>query len=285
MSEKITKYSSSRLGTFESCKLKYDLSYNQGLYADDSQQALVTKKGTAFHDFAERYTPDWTEEKIEAERLAIETKFSLPPEFSLKNPVKRFIEFYNLVIQPVIDSGGKFHREIAFDFSLDGKSFTGRLDILLEKADGTFVILDHKTKKSTSTSYYADQMLLYVWALHKQFGIPENELARRVSISIFFPFANPDEPEVSKLIKAVKFTDVQLNQTREKKKELIQIIESGEWEPEPTISKICEFCSFAGMKKYCKLSADVGIVPTRGIIIKTREWALNVEKTIPVRRR
>ncbi len=271
---KVVKYSSSRLGTFESCKLKYDLSYNKGLYAEDTAQPLVTKKGNAFHDFAERYEPSWTPEFIEQERLALEAKFTLPEEFSLKNPIKRFIEFYNLIIQPVLDAGGKLHREISFDFHIDRKNFTGRLDILLEKADGTFVILDHKTKKSTSTSYYTDQMLLYVWAVNRQYGVPEAELTKRVSVSIFFPFANPEEENVAKVIKSIKFSDAQLAMVRERNRELIKTIESKTWEPEPTISKLCEFCSFAGMKKYCSLSAEAGIIPTRGVVIKTREWAL-----------
>ena len=260
------------MGTFESCKLKYDLSYNKGLYAEDTQQPMVTLKGNAFHAFAEEYEPSWSPEKVEERRVELETKYKLSAEFSLVNPVKRFIEFYNKVLQPAIDEGAKLHREISFDFELDGNQFTGRLDILLQYPDGRFHILDHKTKRSTSTTYYADQMLLYTWALNRQYGCPEEDLVKKVSISIFFPFADPEEPEVLKVVKSMRFNQQQLNEIRQSKKALIAQIEAP-WEPEATLSKMCEFCSFAGQKTLCPLSVSAGLIPIRGMQILRRSWA------------
>lgn len=271
------KYSASRVGTFESCTLKYDLQYNRGYYAEDTQQNVLTRKGNAFHEFAELYQPEWDEEKIKAVRTELEERFTLPEEFSLVQPVARYIEWYTTVIKPELVNGAILKREIQFDFELDEKRFTGKLDLLLLLPDGTFWIMDHKTGKSTNTSYYKTQLLLYAWALHKQYGVPAEKMLKQIRISIFFPFADADEPDIKKVFKGIRFTNKHLQEVREHFKNTIERIES-DWEPEANISRMCDFCPFAGRKEYCALTAQAGIHPTRGIVIKQRDWARKAGK-------
>jgi len=191
----ITKYSASRVGTFESCKLKYDLSYRRGYYAEETVQSVLTRKETAFHMFAETYEPTWTEEEILQHQKDIETKWNIPEEYSLTKPIRRFIRFYNEFIDPAVKAGAKYHREIQFDFDLDSSRFTGKLDVLLEYPNGAYHIIDYKTGKSTNTSYYTDQMFLYAWALHKQYNVPVMDMMDKIKISVFFGFADPDKED------------------------------------------------------------------------------------------
>jgi CRISPR/Cas system-associated exonuclease Cas4 (RecB family) len=269
-----TKYSASRVGSFESCKLKYSLNYMRGYYAEESQQSVVTRKGNAFHAFTENYDPKWTHEEAMAYRDELTAKWNLPEEYSLEKPVARWLTFYKTFLASLIETGTKLHREIQFDFELEGNRFTGKLDVLLEYPDGSFHIVDYKTGKSTNTSYYVDQMLLYTWALHKQYGIPEAELVNKVKINIFFGFADPDKEDPMKIFKAIKFTKENLDINKNHYTGLIKEIESKTWEPEPTMSKMCEFCSFCGFKSLCPATAKAGLFPLRGTQIKQRDWAV-----------
>jgi hypothetical protein len=267
-------YSSSRVGTFESCHLKYDLSYKRGYYAEETMQNVLTRKGNAFHEFAEHYDPSWSPDYIDQRRLDVEKKFKLPEEFSLVIPVKRFLKFYDEVMAPVGIAGGKVQKEIEFKFDLDENNFTGRLDVLLEKPDGTFHIIDYKTGKSTNTSYYVDQMMLYTWALHRQFSIPADELTKRVKVNVYFALADQEKEDPLKVFKEIKFTDDTLAKSREHFKELIATIEKGDWKPDANMNRMCEFCGFLGFPNFCPLTAKAGLVPTRGTVIKQREWAV-----------
>ena len=267
-------YSSSRVGTFESCKLKYSLQYKRGYYAEDTVQNVLTRKGNAFHQFAEHYDPSWSPDYIEQRRLEVEKQFTLPEEFNLTVPIQRFIKFYDEIMAPVGFAGGKVSKEIEFKFELDGSNFTGKLDVLLERADGTFHIIDYKTGKSTNTSYYVDQMMLYTWALSKQYGIPEDELVNRVQVNVYFALADQDKEDPLKVFKQIKFTKQTLDDTRDHFKNLIVQIEKPGWEPEANLNRMCEFCPFCGFKQFCPLSAASGLVPIRGIKIKQRDWAV-----------
>ncbi len=266
-------YSSSRVGTFESCRLKYSLQYKRGYYAEDTVQNVLTRKGNAFHQFAEHYDPSWSPDYINQRRLDLEKQFTLPEEFSLEVPIKRFLKFYDEVMAPVIFAGGKVHKEIEFKFELDGNNFTGKLDVLLEKPDGTYHIIDYKTGKSSNTSYYVDQMMLYAWALHKQYGIPEDQLTNKVAVNIYFALADQDKEDPLKVFKAIKFTKQTLDDVRKAFADKITTIESSTWAPEANLNRMCEFCPFCGFKQFCPLSAASGLYPTRGIIIKQRDWA------------
>lgn len=268
-----SKYSASRVSTFNSCTLQYDLRYNRGYYAEDTQQNVLTRKGNAFHEFAEIYEPEWDEKKIEEVRIELEKRFTLPDEFSLVSPIARYIEWYKTVLQPEIDNGAQLKKEIQFDFELDGNRFTGKLDILLLIPEGNIAwIIDHKTGRSMNTKYYKKQLLLYAWALHKQYGIPEEEMLKRIRCSVFFPFASPEEEDVKKVFKGIRFTSKHLQEVKEHFTSSIATIES-DWTPEGNLNRMCDFCPFAGREQYCGLTARAGVLPTRGIIIKQRKWA------------
>jgi CRISPR/Cas system-associated exonuclease Cas4 (RecB family) len=265
-------YSSSRLEQFHSCSLKYWLGYKQSLYAEDTQQNVFTRRGNAFHKFAETYQPSWDDTKIKEMTEAAEKQFRVPEEFTIKKPVTRFLTFYRNVITPILEAGGKLHQEVQFNFSIDDHKLTGKLDVLLECADGTFQIIDYKTGKTAQTSYYVNQMMIYAWAIHKQYGVPIEEVPTRVKIGLFFPVANEDKEDVMKVFKKVSFKEDSLQKTKDHVTKTIELIE-GDWTPIPTLSKLCEFCSFCGLKQYCKASVDAGYLPTRGIVIKKRDWS------------
>ncbi len=265
-------YSPSRLESFNSCSLKYFLTYKESLYADDTHQNVGTRKGNAFHKFAELYRPTWTEEQIKKEIKAAEQLYKIPEELSIEKAARRFIQFYELVIAPVIAQGGKFHQEVSFNFIIDDHKFTGRLDVLLEQADGTYYIIDYKTGKSAQTSYYVGQMMAYAWAIHKQYNVPLEEIPKKVKIGLFFPMADDTNENPLKVFKKVTLNEEALNKAKIHMLETILAIE-GQWTPIATITKLCEYCPFAGLKQYCKASVEAGHLPMRGIVIKKRDWS------------
>lgn len=269
-------YSASRLGTFESCKLKYSLSYKRGYYAEETQQNVLTRKGVAFHYIAETYDPTWTPEALDKFRLETEQKYTLPEEFSLVKPVKKFQAFHKDIIEKALSENGKVHKEIEFKFKINESNFTGKLDVLVENADGTFHIIDYKTgKNANSASYYVGQMMLYVYAIHKQYNVPLENIVDRVSVSLFFPLADSDSEDYKKVFKKIKFSSEILNQEINRYSGLIVQIEGNDWdEKEANLNKLCEFCPFIGRPQYCELSAKAGLLPTRGVVIKQRPWAI-----------
>lgn len=271
-----TTYSASRLGTFESCKLKYSLSYKRGYYAEETQQNVLTRKGVAFHYIAETYDPSWSQEKLDLFRLEVEQKYTLPEEFSLVKPVQKFQSFHKDVIEKALEAKSKVDKEIEFKFKIDSYNFTGKLDVLISNADGTFNILDYKTgKNANSASYYVGQMMLYVYALHQQYKIPIEDIANRITVALFFPLADSESDDYKKVLKKLTFTQEILNQEISRYKNLIVLAESNNWdEKEANLTKLCEFCPFIGRSQYCELSAKAGLLPTRGVIIKQRSWAM-----------
>lgn len=265
-------YSASRLNTFESCKLKYDLNYNKGYYAEESQQSILTRKGSAFHQFAETYDPTWTQDQLLASKVAIEQKYGLPPEFALDAPISRFLEFHADVLQTAIRRGAKVSKEIELKFSLGSYSFTGKLDVLIEYPDGTYHIIDYKTgKNSSSTKYYMGQMMLYVFGVHQLYTVPKDSIDTNIAVNLFFPLADADADSYKKSFKKIKFTKDDLQKELDKYESAIKLIESASWNTEEAnLSKLCEFCPFIGRITYCPLSAKAGLLPTRGVIIKQR---------------
>lgn len=269
-----TTYSASRLGTFESCRLKYHLQYKYGYYAEEKQQNILTRKGSAFHELAENYNPMDSPDQLLAFRLAIEKKYVLPEEFSLERPLIRFQKFFDEVIASCSLQGGQVQREVEFKFDLKGSNFTGKLDVLLSYPDGTFMILDYKTGKSANTSYYTGQMMLYTWALMQEHKIPIEEAANRIQVGLFFPMAQPDDEGYGKVFKKIKFTKDHIEKETREYLDLINSIENTPWQPEANINKLCEFCAFVGQKEFCPMSVRAGLIRVRGVEVKQKDWAI-----------
>lgn len=271
-----TTYSASRISTFQGCKLRYALQYKKGYYAEETQQNVLTRKGIAFHTLAENYDPLWTDEQLDKFRLDLEEKYKIPEEYSLALPAKKFKRFYDNELAVCAHNGGTVLKEVEFKFTLEGHSFTGKLDVLLQYPNGEFKIVDYKTGKSSNTSYYTAQMMLYVYATAQQYNIPREEIVDRISVQLFFPLAEitgEDLLNYTKVFKKVKFSLATFDEEIEKFTTEVKNIE-GVWEPEANLTKLCDWCPFIGRAQYCDLSFKSGLLPTRGVIIKQRDWAI-----------
>jgi hypothetical protein len=292
MAKKAT-YSASRIGSFESCKLKYHLTYKEGYYVEDTITALNTRKGNAFHQFAEECGyplsfkdkfPNitdgtieyWDEAKIERFQKHLEHKFSLPEEFKMKAAVEVFYEFMETYVFPSLNNGWILHREIRLDFDANSHKFMGKLDLMLENKDtGEYYIIDYKTSKNANLSYHSDQFLLYAWGISQTYNVPvTDDLPSKIKIAAFFPFAilNGNATSASGF-KQLKYNVGDLLKNVEYFSGVVEEIESGKWKPEPSLNFLCSYCGFKGNPEFCKLSYDSGLNPTRGTVISQRSWA------------
>lgn len=273
---KKTTYSSSRVSTFASCKLKYKLQYKDYLYADEKFKAIETRKGSAFHEFAEHYPKNIEGRKLEDVIKEYEVQFDIGDKYPLTKPVAKFIEMYEKFILAL---KGKHHVEYTFKFDVLGHLFTGRLDDYFELEPGKstvvppeteYIVFDYKTGKNIKVSTYKDQMLLYVHAIGQDKGLTDQELVKKVKVFLFYPFA---AGSWDKVLQEVSFNEIDLEDVRERKAGLIEEIESNEWKPDPTMSFLCNFCPFKGFQEHCELTWKNRLYPTRGIKIKKRDWS------------
>jgi hypothetical protein len=135
-----------------------------------------------------------------------------------------------------------------------GEISQGRLDGYFETDDGEYIILDYKTGKTAKSSTYKDQMMLYALAIGQEKGLTLEEVTQKVKIYLFFPFA---PGKWDRVLLDVLFTVEDLEDLEERKTCVMEEVE-GRWEPAPTLSFMCTFCSFRGLNDYCPVSVAAG---------------------------
>lgn len=259
-------HSYSALSTYESCSLKYDLSYVKNIWLPKIYSYELVK-GLIFHKYAELYK---TTKEFADHRYLIDYVFThaddVPLEWQKKltkdetqliiNACKEFkswwdTKFASSLFAPdePVDEFFKIHRESKL-YGSDPFSFNGILDLYYEDTEGLHII-DYKTPKNAKTDKYKAQLELYAHFLQKR----ENKPVK--SLDIYFAFAE-DVKNGNRLL-PVPLT--RISKTVEKYSEVVSTITGPDRKAEATLNWLCDYCPYRGLQEYCPVSVIAGAKP------------------------
>lgn len=246
------RYSYSKVDCYKQCPFKFKLKYVDGHYINTPGIALDV--GTMIHAAEEDIANAIKEGKvidyvglknrIILETMKIEHKF--PKDFCepdkadryykekiyhyLDESIKRLERF--MLDHPTYEIVGA---EVPFSVTIHNKTFTGKIDRLLkDTATGNYICHDVKTypvevaKEDLATPL---QFVVYTEAIKNMFGVTGDQ----VSCGYDLPFCD-----------VIQDAGTKGYMTRGLKKlgELLDAIDSGEFEPNPTpLCHWCEFCA------------------------------------------
>lgn len=260
-------WSVSRIKSYQSCKLQYDLNYNQGVKTNlESGDAI---KGTAFHAIAEHYKDhldysfdDWWK------FLQSYTHYGKGLSLRLISKDELNTAFENLKVfwkEFVID--GSFESVIPeqkIEFTLDKNSFQGIVDLTLIK-NGRYSVLDYKTTKSGGAgSEHALQLSTYVEAVRQKYEpkTPMKEFISKIDVYVYYPYTKFKNSTLENL-KVVKLNFSDADQSVDTLLDAVDAIQTEKtWTA--TVGFHCTYCGFAGTN-FCPASQVKGLHRTRGI--------------------
>ena len=180
------KFSYSRVGCFTDCPLKYKYRYVNKIKASGVESTLANK-GLVFHEMAETWkvgnTKEWCLNEIK--KLCVKHNVDFD-EWPYEESVGRWLCLQETFIQPKINEGFKEFHELWINGTVAQQSFCGAIDNILIGDDKIYII-DYKTGKSTSTSGYRKQLMLYAWFKGKEHFKSTEDLADKVELWVFFP--------------------------------------------------------------------------------------------------
>lgn len=256
----MTKYSHSRLSTFEQCRYRYKLQYIDKIKIE-VPQSIEAFMGDMVHQALEKLYTDVQYQKIltVSELIAFyntvwEKNFSpeiniVKTEYSAQNYQKMgekyLADYYNKYVP--FDSEKTLGLETEYTLALrNGHSYHIRIDRLALTVDGTVIITDYKTNSSIKTQDVADedrQLAMYaVWV--------KQNISQAKEIKLLWHMLAFNTPVVSSR------TSEQLEQLQTHVEELINIIESNsDWST--NVSTLCNWCQYRHMcpsfKHKCEL--------------------------------
>jgi len=262
------KFSYSRIGCFEECKQKYHLRYVKGIVVDPATQVLsdVTAKGLAFHEFAEHYETSWDEERINKEMRSYEEQYKEGAAyFPLDDKVRKLIDFYKVIVEPFTKTG-KVEKETWLNGIIKGEAFCGAIDLLITHGDGTYHIIDYKSAKTATASNYKGQLLLYAYMLAMEKEIPMENIDKKITLSVFFPFCK--EETYKKCLKSIKYTSQDVLDNLEKITSSVDKINTKDWSTHNSLdvspTSTCSWCDYIGHPEYCPIMYKAGWRVKRG---------------------
>ena len=259
-------HSYSALSTYESCTLKYDLSYMRGIWLPKIYSYELVK-GLIFHGYAElykstkefanhRYLIDYAfthADDVSPEWLG---KLTLEERQTIINACKEFKEwwdkkFYSSLYAPdePVDEFFKIHRETKL-YGDEPFPFNGVLDLYYEDDKGLHII-DYKTPKNAKIDTYRSQLELYAYFLGKKEDKPVS------SISVYFAFAK----DVKNGDRVYPVPLTRIPKTVEKYSALVTEITGPNRKAEATLNWLCDYCPYRGRQEYCPVSVIAGAKP------------------------
>lgn len=159
------KHSVSSLELFNNCPYKYYLRYILGNYSKENPEHLTV--GVAVHTALE--------EKVKGVPISQITKKLKKEigEFSdYEDKVKKFIKTY-LMDKNYLDTYEVLGVEYKFDIEIQGRNFTGMIDLILKNIlTDEIIVLDYKTSKKVHSEDKLKglQTLIYAHVVDIQFG-------------------------------------------------------------------------------------------------------------------
>jgi hypothetical protein len=267
------KYSASRFSTYESCLLKYKLSYIDDLSVDRTFD--IQEKGLVFHSIAEHTEPGESYESVMSRAKDVIAKSDFDKEkYPVEKAIPVFYFWWQKYIEEPLKNGYSLYKEHWENSDLDGAPLCGAVDaLLINEKEKRAIIYDYKSGSSSHLDGYTGQLTLYAYMIAKRLGIKEEEIPDRIKCYLFYPLARIKEANLDTQEKIEKFTLKNMLQykfsiqeyedTLEKFKKIVEDTKSRDWEKvnekDSTISYQCSFCGFCGHPKYCPNTFKSGL--------------------------
>ena len=224
----MTRYSPSRVKTFDLCLLKYKLHYIEKI----EMKGVVrpeTVFGNYFHAAAEIFNGKNKEELVD-----LVSKFpGMNKEFLnyIAPCLKSFFLFYKKYSKYLFETESK--KEIEIDYA----RLYGIVDRVMH-ADKGIIFVDYKTGKNTNQKYHMFQMRFYNFMLSKLLKKDPKD----IKCIIFYPRVDHE----SKIIFSNKEIDLFEKELRDK---IVKIEMNKIWKPNPAF--MCRYCDYCNTR-YCK---------------------------------
>lgn len=286
-------WSASRLGTYNSCLLKYYYSYVNPYDSNQPVNDELQHKGLCFHETAEQMDSSKTKEEMEAALQAKIEEYNVDTtQYPEDEALRRLLLFWPEFITPLEKKGYTVKKEDWAKGTIEGEPFVGALDLHLlgpKKPDGSqhIIIYDYKTAKTAAAASYKDQLVLYAYLLGMERGWTYQQIKDNIDLFVFFPFSTQkkgnDYDNMLSSVKRVNYTADDVESIIKKDVSTIRESHSIDWDHVDianlgTSNFTCKFCPFLGTIpdpetgfKGCKCSYDEGFRQIRGLKFHMRE--------------
>lgn len=282
-----TRWSASRVSTFDGCPLKYKLHYVEKWEPSFKINTEAADKGTVFHETVEQYTTGRNPDEMWKilEDKCVEYNIDIK-KYDYAGAMRRFYSFWEYYIVPKEkDSNWQILKEDEITGEIDGESFVGYLDLFcVNEAEKKIEIFDYKSGKTPHTDSYKNQQILYAYLEGLKRGWTYKEIAERVTLNLFFPLFPPlaglsVQDNMLRCVKEIKFDENLVKEVVEgffkKNIEQIHLID---WTSnvEGKFSYACNWCQFCGSNAQdngfagCPKSVSLGMKTPEGAIYNKR---------------
>lgn len=282
-----TRWSASRVGTFDTCPLKYKLHYVEKWDPSFKVNTEAADKGTVFHETVEQYTTGRNPDEMWAiiESKCKEYNIDIH-KYDYASAMQKFYAFWEYFIVPKEKEGGwQILKEDEITGEINGEPFVGYLDLLCVNEEKKLIeIYDYKSGKTPSTSSYKNQQVLYAYLEGLKRGWSYKEIAEHVTLNLFFPLY-PSLKDLNikdnmlRCIKEIKFDENTVKEVIEDYfKKNIEQIHLTDWTSnvEGKFSYACNWCQYCGSKAQengfsgCSKSIDLGMKTPENAIYNKR---------------
>ncbi len=243
------KYSYSKITSYTTCPLQYDLRYVKWIKTPKKYK-YDTVKGIIFHKYAEVYNGSNHRQALSAAFSPSEQilgswldLITVKKKQEITNACNVFKKFYDEtlhIFEPYL-------REESFTYDEGLTTFNGVLDFHAIAPGGVHTIMDYKTPQTANTEWYKKQLSFYSYVIAKKNNITFD----KIKTAIFFPFAGGRED--------VTLSEKTIISEVDSMKVTIAEIESPERKTHPIINRMCSYCDFA-LTSHCPESKKAGII-------------------------
>jgi|GEM_PF-5564295 len=279
----MSKWSYSKVSTFNDCKLKYKYQYIENWLPSEEINNELAAKGLAVHQ-----TYEWWKtgkDKDEAHKYLDEKAKELNVDqnkYHIHFAIDKFVEFWKNEIEPKEKDGMKISQESWANGSINKQPFCGVLDLLVSD-DKKIYIYDYKTPKSINVKLYKNQLLLYAFMKGQERKWTLDDIEKNTELYVFFPLANEEIEDpltgYKKSLRKISFTKEDIENFINNESEVIDTILSINWEHENegSLSFSCSWCPYLGTVPEengfngCPISIKAGFYQKRGLTFNKKE--------------
>ena len=223
--------------TFKQCKLKYYFYYVKKLLGIPKNEASLNFGSYIHKIFEDGYQ---AQHISELEKLAESHKktYKISSQYKAKTKacLENFLRF-NAKLGETLANEYHFKIDLGNDIS-----FEGYIDRIIKGKDGKYLIIDYKTSKREKTKadlFFDNQMLRYVYAIHKELDVPVENIMAAHYYPVTNNFVNIKFSR-NQVYKSIKNLVNSAWEIRKAKKEVMK----------PRLNTYCDWCNY---KELCPL--------------------------------
>lgn len=167
--------SHSKMEVARQCMKKFMHQYILKTEIDEEQDTSSADFGSCIHEIAENYTGGGKEELLALYHQLVPSKYTISDDYKPKIPLalKNLHQYFVKYLKTQKECQNELDIKIEFDERI---MLTGKIDILIEKVDGKWRVVDYKTKKNNQWYDPKDQLAMYMLMMNKKFGIPLEDI-------------------------------------------------------------------------------------------------------------